>query len=179
MIKRSFLTDTTFTALFIFTIYLFAQINESPIHVAVLDFEGNGVTEAEAKTLTDKLRGELITIGHFQIIEFSHMKQVLKKQGFKRRGRNASECAVEAGQLLGVKRIITGNIGRTDKNYKISAQIINVGSGEVAKTVKENMHGKTDVLLNKGIKQIALKLSKESDQRMNTREKVKKLFIKQ
>ena len=164
MIKRSFLTDTTFTALFILTIYLFAQINESPTYVAVLDFEANGVTEAEAKTLTDKLRGELLKTGKFKVIERTQMEQVLKEQGFQQTGCTSADCAVEMGQLLGVKNIITGSIGKVGQTFLISARIIDVGTGEIVKIVDEDMQGKIDGLLTKGMKQVAQKLAGQSDQ---------------
>ncbi len=172
MIKRSFLTDTTFTALFVLTIYLFAQINERP--VAVLDFEANnGVTEAEAKALTDKLRGELLKTGQFKVIGRSQMEQVLKEQGFQQAGYTSSDCAVEMGQLLGVRSIITGSIGKVDQTFLISARIINVGTGEIAKIVDEDMPGKIDELLTKGMKKVALKLEGKSDQKTYTERKQK------
>ena len=164
MIKRSFLTDTTFTALFILTIYLFAQINELPVYVAVLDFEANGVTEAKAKTLTDKLRGELLKTGKYKVIERTQMEQVLKEQGFQQTGCTSAECAVEMGQLLGVKNIITGSIGKVGQTFLISARIIDVGTGEISKIVDEDMQGKIDGFLTKGMKQVAQKLAGESDQ---------------
>ena len=38
-------------------------------YVAVIDFEGIGVSKDEARALTQKLTSELISIGEFQLIQ--------------------------------------------------------------------------------------------------------------
>ena len=150
--------------IYITAIFLFAQGNQSGDPVAVLDLEATGVTESEAKTLTDKLRGELINTGKFKVIERSQMEQILKEQGFQQTGCTSSDCAVEMGQLLGVKNIITGSIGKVGQTFLISVRIIHVGTGEITKIVDEDMQGKIDVLLTKGMKNVALKLVGEGEQ---------------
>ena len=46
---------------------------------------------------------------------------MLKEQGFQQSGCVSSECAVEAGKLLGVDQIVTGSIGKIGSYYTVSA----------------------------------------------------------
>ena len=64
-------------------------------HIAVLDLEAVSVSLSEARTLTDKLRGELVRIRKFQVIERSQMEEILNEQGFQQTGAcNIDECFV-------------------------------------------------------------------------------------
>lgn len=135
----------------------FAQQSNEP--VAVLDLEANGITIPEAKTLTDKLRAELLNTGKFKVIERSQIEQVLKEQGFQQKGCTSTDCAVEIGQLLGVKNIITGSIGKVGETFLISLRIIDVSTSEITKIVDENMQCEIDWLLTKVMKNVAFKLA--------------------
>jgi curli biogenesis system outer membrane secretion channel CsgG len=54
--------------------------------VAVCDLSSSGVTKAEAVSLTDALRSELIKSGKYQVMERGQMEQILKEQGFQQSG---------------------------------------------------------------------------------------------
>jgi hypothetical protein len=68
------------------------------------------------------------------------------------------------GQLLGVKSIITGSIGKVGQTFLISVRLIDVSTGEITKIVDEDMQCKIDVLLTKGMKNVALKLAGQGEQ---------------
>ena len=54
------------------------------VTIAVLDFEGDGVSQSEAKTLTNRLRNEMFKTGVYIVLERGKMDEVLKEQGFFR-----------------------------------------------------------------------------------------------
>ena len=116
--------------LLLFIGLVFAQ----DITIAVLEFEGQGVSQSETKTLTDRLRDEMINTGIYIVLERGKMDEVLKEQGFQQTGCVTSECAVEVGNMLGVQQMIGGSIGKVGNIYTVSARVIDVQTGKVLKS---------------------------------------------
>ena len=81
------------------------------VTIAVLDFDGDGVSQSETRTLTNRLRDEMFNTGIYIVLERGKMDEVLKEQGFQQTGCVTSECAVEVGNMLGVQQMIGGSIG--------------------------------------------------------------------
>ncbi len=71
--------------------------------VAVLDFEGIGVSEDETRALSGRFANEFMGLssGRYVIVERQQMGEILKEQGFQQSGCVSSECAVEVGAALG------------------------------------------------------------------------------
>jgi TolB-like protein len=128
-------------------------------NIAVLDFEGRGITTEEALTLSDKLRGDLIKTDSFTVIERGQMNQILKEQGFQQAGCTSQECAVEMGQLIGVDRITAGSIGKVGKTFLVSLRMIDISTGKIIRNVDEEIKGEIDDVLGWGIKSVALKMA--------------------
>ena len=55
-------------------------------YIAIIDFEGIGVTEAEARVLTQRLTSEMISLELYQVLERSEMKRLLEEQKFQYSG---------------------------------------------------------------------------------------------
>jgi hypothetical protein len=128
-------------------------------NIAVMEMEGKGISAQEASVLTDKLRGELINTGKFQVIERSMMDQILKEQGFQQTGCTSNECAVQIGQLIGVTQMIAGSVGKIESTYLISIRLIDVATGKIAKNVQQEVTGTLTEVLKKSIPQIALEMA--------------------
>ena len=138
------------------------------ITIAVLEFEGQGVSQSETSILTDLFRGELFNTGSYNILERTMMDDILKEQGFQQTGCVTSECAVEVGNMLGVQQMIGGSIGKVGNIYTVSARVIDVQTGEVLKSANYDHIGDIGQLLLKGMKEVAhellsLKLKKEKN----------------
>ena len=97
--------------------------------VAVLDFEGRGITMQEAQTLTDRFSTALVSTEKVVMVERGTMVDVLKEQGFKAGECTSDECAIEVGQLLGVEYMIGGAIGKVGETFTIDARMISVETG--------------------------------------------------
>ena len=103
------------------------------ITIAVLEFEGDGVSQSETRTLTNRLRDEVFKTGVYIVLERGEMDEVLKEQGFQQTGCVTSECAVEVGNMLGVQQMIGGSIGKVGTVYTVSARIFDVQTGKILK----------------------------------------------
>lgn len=130
-------------------------------NIAVLDLEAISVTPNEARTLTNKLRGELVRTRKYTVIERSQMEEILNEQGFQLTGMcSTDECYVEAGKLLGVEQLVGGSIGRVGNTYLISLRLIDVETGVIIKLVDEEIEGSIDEVLKTGISSVVKKLTR-------------------
>ena len=141
------------TILLIFFSFVFAQET-----IAVIDFEGIGISQLEAKALSDRLRDELVITGNQKIFESGEMDEIFSEKDFQQSGCNSNECAVEAGKLLSVERIIIGSIRNVGSAYTISAQIVSVGTGEIIKSTIYDYQGNIDGLIMIAMKEVSERL---------------------
>ncbi|RIK56387.1 hypothetical protein DCC62_30485, partial [candidate division KSB1 bacterium] len=72
--------------------------------IAVLNLEGRGISENEAATLSERLRGQLVKTNAFIVIDRENMDKTLGEQGFQMTGCTRVACAVRAGQILNAKK---------------------------------------------------------------------------
>ena len=115
--------------------------------VAVLDFEGRGITTAEAQTLTDRFTTALVSTEKVIMIERGTVNDVLEEQGFEMGGCTSDECAAEVGAMLGVEYMLAGAIGKLGDTYTIDAKMFSVATG-VAENMKSITYsGKVDGLI--------------------------------
>ena len=91
------------------------------------------------------------------------MESILTEQGFQMSGCTSTECAVEAGKLLGVQKMIGGSVGKLGSLYNLSIRIIDVETGRIEKTESKRHEGSIEQLLDL-IKQIGYELSETSVQ---------------
>ena len=160
------------------------------ISVAVSDFEAQGISNDEAAIITNRIRSELTKTGVFTVVERGQMEAILKEQGFQQSGCTTDECIVEVGQLLNVKQMVAGSIGKIGSILTISARVIDVATGKIIKTVDSDCKCKIEELLTRTTKDVAQKLakdievteraekSKEEPVDKEAREKYGTLFIK-
>ena len=102
------------------------------LNIAIIDFEGVGITATEASVVTDKFRYAILENSTFKIMERALMEEILKEQGFQQTGAcNTASCMVETGQLLGVRYLIAGKVSRAGDMYAFAARLIDVKTGEI------------------------------------------------
>ena len=143
-----------YISLLLFIGLAFAQ----DITIAVLDFEGQGVSQSETKTLTDRLRDEMFKTDVYIVLERGKMDEVLKEQGFQQPGCSTDECMVEVGKLIGVEKIVSGSINKVGKTYSVSSRIVNVETGDIETTGVYDHMGNIGELLTTGMKMVAYEL---------------------
>ena len=129
------------------------------ITMAIMGFEATNINEAEVRILTDRLTTKMAQAGKFVIIERARMNEVLAEQGFQQSGCVSSECAVEAGSMLGVEIIVTGSIGKLGDLYTMDVRAISVESGKIINQASQDCECKISVVLREVIPFIANELS--------------------
>ena len=141
-------------------VVVYSSKNISSGTIAIIDFEGNGITTTEVRALTDRLRSELVGTGQFTIIERGKMEEILKEQAFQQTGCVSSECAVEVGKLLSVENIIIGSISRVGSINSVTAKVVSVESGEIIRSTVYDHSGDIGGLLTQGMRKVAEELGK-------------------
>ena len=126
--------------------------------MAVLEFEGKGISQTDASALSDRLNNELYKLGEYRLVERNQINEILIEQGFQQSGCTSDECVVEVGKLLGAQKMVAGSISKVGEVYSVSARIIDMQSGEIEKFANLDHEGKIGELLKWGMKDIALQL---------------------
>jgi hypothetical protein len=124
-----------------------AQLAEGKHTVAVLDFEGRGISQMEAATLTDRLMSELVKTNAVILVERGQMNEILEEQGLQQSGCTTAECAAEVGALLGVQNMVSGSFGKLGNTYTIDAKMFSVETGQTTVSVSKSYKGEVDGLL--------------------------------
>lgn len=124
-----------------------AMIAEGKQTVAILDFDGRGISQMEAATLTDRLMSEMVSTNAVIMVERNQMKEILEEQGLQQSGCTSAECAAEVGALLGVQSMISGSFGKLGNTFTIDAKMFSVETGQTTRSVSKTYKGEVDGLL--------------------------------
>lgn len=117
-------------------------------NISVMDLNTtSGLTGPELVLLTDKLLNGLVRAG-YNVVERSKRDEILREQGFQQSGAcTESSCLVEAGQLLGVHKIIGGTVGRFGTVYVVELRMIDVRTGKIGAVHSKSYPGDITALL--------------------------------
>lgn len=114
--------------------------------VAVLDLQvTGGVLKSEAQALSDRLRSEMQEL-KFDLIERSYMQALLAEQDFALSELSA-DAAAKAGQLLSAEQIAMGTIGKVGRTYTVDVRLIDVATGKIVNSSKQDYDGPTEGLV--------------------------------
>jgi hypothetical protein len=124
-----------------------AQLADGKTTVAILDFEGRGINQMEAATLTDRLMSEMVATDAVIMVERNQMSEILEEQGLQQAGCTSAECAAEVGALLGVQNMVSGSFGKLGSTYTVDAKLFSVETGATIRTSSKEYKGEVDGLL--------------------------------
>lgn len=101
------------------------------INIAVADFSGKNVSQADASIVADFLRTELVQTGIYNVIEKANMDKILAEAAFQQTGCTTSECAVQIGKILNVKQMVVGTLSKLMDTYYITVNLVEVETGKI------------------------------------------------
>ena len=127
--------------------------------IAVMDFGGLNVTKEDAASLTDRFRFELMKTKKFDVMERNEMNLILQEQEFQKTDCVDQGCAVEAGRLIAVKKMVTGSISKVGGIYSVNVKLLDVQTGRVDLNVAEDCDCPVEKVLTETMQRIAHKLS--------------------
>jgi len=125
---------------------IYAQDDTRPT-IAILDFEGQGISVQEVQTLTERMRTEIGNTNAIRLIERKAIESIMAEQGLAQSGCVSDECAAEVGQLLGVQFMINGSIGKLGDSYTIDVKMFSVETGATERSKNVTHEGGIEGLL--------------------------------
>ncbi|NLG17123.1 MAG: hypothetical protein GX556_07325 [Fibrobacter sp.] len=111
--------------------------------VSVLPATSADIASDIIDVLTADLRQGLGETDAFSVMARDEMEEILKEQAFQLSGAcDELTCAVQAGQVIGVSRIVATKLSRTGKNkFAASVSLIDVTTGSIVITASEERSG--------------------------------------
>jgi len=130
--------------------------------IAVFDLETSGnVDKYVSKPLSESIRREVFRSGKWELIDRGNMDKVFGEQKFQLSGCVTGQCIVEAGQMLGVGKIVAGSVSLIGKTYYLSLSLINAESGKIEAQSEDKCKCELDELIDSS-KRLISKLIGES-----------------
>lgn len=146
--------------LFLFLIVLInISFGQNKINIAVIDLNGEGVSNSETRIISSRLRTDLFNTHKYTIVEREKMNEILGEQGFQLTGCTSNECVIEVGKLLGVRQIVAGDIGKIGNLFTITIRLIDVQTGKIIKIATEDCECKIETVLTTSVKNVSQILS--------------------
>jgi hypothetical protein len=92
-------------------------------------------------------------------MERNQMQEILKEQGFQQSGACTDEaCLVEMGQMLGVKVLVVGSLGKLGSMFMVNIRSIDVQTAQIMKVVSVDIKGDIEEVVDH-LPEIAVKLT--------------------
>lgn len=119
------------------------------ITIAVIDIDSQDLSKSACISLSNVVRKELLKTGNFRVVDRNNMQEILDEHGFQQSGLCTDlACMVKLGQLLGVRKMLGGSIGKLGKKYIIDLKLVDVETGQIEKMESENYVGAVEELDN-------------------------------
>ena len=154
--------------IFYFVLTLHTLYSQELTTFAVFNLKNFGILESESAIISERLRDILVSLNKYRVLERENMDEILNEQGFQLSGCTTNECAVEAGKLLNVNKIITGSVGKFSSIFTITLKIIDVETAEIEKSIFYEHTGIMEDLLYSGINNSLNKLLFGKDNNMKS-----------
>jgi formylglycine-generating enzyme len=117
-------------------------------YIAIFDLDVVGKVDKDiSRPLSDSVRGEIVRSGKFKVMDRANMDRILREQAFQMSGTVQKDRMVEAGQMLGVGKIVIGSIGIVGRTYMISLSLVNIESGETERVEEDTCKCELDELI--------------------------------
>ncbi len=113
--------------------------------LAVPGITGTDVSPAAASTCRNMVETALLKTGHFSVLSYTDMEEILAAQAFTLTGCTDESCAVEIGKLLAAENIVVGELTGLGEGFVLSIRMVNVSTGKTIKAEIQNIDSLEDL----------------------------------
>jgi len=136
---------------------------EDRINIAVLELKAISITAADAQTVTEELRSQLVKLERFNVLERERMADILKEHGFQQTGVcEDAECYAKIGKMMGVQQMVAGSIGKMGGLYVLNIRLIDVNTGKTMDAMSAKYSGTIEDILLKLVPNVVRRLNGEN-----------------
>ena len=126
---------------FAITLLIAGTTNAQQIKIAVMELRaGSNVNQSEIEGLSGMLSTALDNTGRFILVERNQIDKVIKEQGFQKSSLTNAQVA-KVGNVLGVNKILIGDVTKVFGEYNVDIRIIDASSGQVLAPVGKTLKG--------------------------------------
>jgi hypothetical protein len=144
-------------------------------YVAVFNLDVTGKVDKDISSpLTQSIRRALVLSGKYEVIDRSNMDKIIEERKFQSSGCIGGACAVEAGQILGVRKIVVGSVGLIGKTYYLSLSLIDAQSGKIESVAEDKCKCEVDELIDSTKKLVARLVNRSRQVALDYRAKIDK-----
>ena len=130
--------------------------------IAILDLEANGVSNREARSISNILRTCFVQMVKskkytkssnikYTVVDRSQMDKIFEQFDIQNTGCTYMSCAIEFGKMLSAERVIIGSIGLVGDTYIINASIVDVETAAIMAVAYDKYEGSIKNLLEYSI----------------------------
>ena len=116
--------------LFVGTFSAYAQ--QARPRIAIIHLQDNG-SQRNITELMSIMTTDLVNTNRFRVVERARVEQIIQEQRFQTTQMTSAQVA-RVGQILGVDKIITGEVSR----YSVSVRLVDAQSGEIERAFTLN-----------------------------------------
>lgn len=118
--------------------------------VSVYTLKPIGISQDLAESLQEHLESNVLKYNdQYEVLTRNDMDKILAENRYLQSGLCLDEaCLIEAGQILGVEKIITGTVSKVGHTYNIVLKLIDVRHGKLESSVNRQYCGTVDSLLS-------------------------------
>lgn len=127
--------------------------------IAVIDFDAQNTSQADAAIISDFFRSELVKKECFKVVDKTNMKKILEEQKFQYSGCTDQTCAVQIGKILNVQLMVIGVYSKLEEMRYITANVVDVETGEII--ISEKLKFENIKEVDKTVEELADTLSKD------------------
>ncbi len=127
--------------------------------LAVMDFGGQNVDSTITIPLANRFRSELMKTNKYEVMERTEMRKILEEQNFQRSDCVDQTCAVEAGQLIAVKKIVTGTVAKVGGIYTLNVKVLDVETGRIDQNISEDCDCPIEKVLTETMNRLAYQMA--------------------
>jgi hypothetical protein len=112
---------------------ILSQETGKPV-VAIIDFSGEGTSEAERIALTNLFVSTVFETGIVDVIDRSQREEILSEIEFSISDCADEECAIEIGRLLSADLMIVGSLNKIGSRLSLDLKAIDVETSKITGT---------------------------------------------
>ena len=109
--------------------------------LAVLELRVQGLEASAGAILTEWLQGALVATKAFNVVERGQVRKILDEADFQRSDCTESRCAVKAGRILNVRKVVIGSVGKLGRTYVATSRLVDVATGKVEREARGTHKG--------------------------------------
>ena len=120
----------------------------SVISVGVVDFQAEGISDLEVRTLTQRFTSELNNTARAILFDREVLNNQITSAGLTVAGCKTPECILtNIGNELGAQFIITGSISKNGDRYALAAVLTDVVTQKAERVLSTNYRGPVDGMI--------------------------------